>query len=50
MIRLAWRSKITGETGHGEWRDESYRGMLEDWCKFEDREFPELTHFVESEK
>lgn len=45
--RIAWKSKTTGYSGHGEWHDE--RKPLDDWLEVISAIFPDIHHWVETE-
>jgi hypothetical protein len=45
--RVAWISNRSGNKGHGEWMTEF---NAEAWAKKGNKEFPEIFHYVESEK
>jgi len=44
-FRIAWRSKLTGYTGHGEYCLTEQGAM--DWLRYSNRNFPEIFHWIE---
>lgn len=47
MFRIAWKSKITGATGHGNWFPKDQLTILNAWIEKMEEEYPELDHWVE---
>lgn len=48
-VRICWRSKLTGYKGHGEWRPEAERAMLQAWIeRLDDRPDKMLEHWIET--
>ena len=45
-VRIAWKSKETGATGHGEYIDKK---DADAWLEKVNKEHPELEHWLESE-
>jgi hypothetical protein len=49
MVRVHWRSKLTGYEGHGEWRSEAERAVLQAWIEqLDSRQDQMLEHWLES--
>jgi len=44
--RVCWKNKITGDTGNGEFID---RESAEAWVKEENKKYPDLEHWLETE-
>jgi len=44
--RVAWKSKLTGATGHGEYMD---KGKAQVWLESVKKSTPDLVHWLEPE-
>lgn len=49
-LRIAWESKSTGYKGHGDWFGPGSREMLEDAIISAEKKFPEIRHWIETNR
>lgn len=45
MYRVAFKSKITWFTSHGEWNAD--KKLIKEWVDYGNAEYPEIVHWVE---
>lgn len=47
MIRICWRSKLTGYQGYGEWHPMECRAVFQKWIDNMAREWSMIEHWIE---
>lgn len=45
MYRVAWKNKITGQTGHGDWSNDY--NLINAWVKEANKTEPNIFHWIE---
>lgn len=47
--RVAWKNRLTGVSGHGEWLGTN-RALAEEWVDYRNRNYTDMNHWIESEE